>query len=172
MSNARFATALTALGILACAKTPQVETAASPSSSVSSTDADVTSWSGNITAVVENNSDLRQSSRGNGYGNALLTRGDAAHSTRANIQYSSSGTSDRYLNWAILPGRCGSGTLPVIPITNFPELTVGGDGRAQITVEVPYEFPTRGDYHINIYHERQQTLDQVVACSNLRRIIA
>jgi hypothetical protein len=55
-----------------------------------------------------------------------------------------------------------------MPISNFPELTVGGDGRAQVNVELPFEFPTHGDYHINIYHERQQTLDQVVACGNLR----
>lgn len=174
MRNVRYAAGLTAfaLGIFACATTPKVETAASPSGSVASSGANVATWSGNITAVLENNSDLRQSSRGNGYGNVQLTRGDAAHSTRVNVQYSSSGTSDRYLNWAILPGRCGSGTLPVMPITNFPELTVGGDGRSQASVELPFEMPTRGDYHINIYHERQQTLDQVVACGNLRLSMA
>ena len=169
MSNVRFAAALSALalGVIACTKTPAVETAASPSTSVSASGA-VLSWSGNITAVVESNSDVRQSSRGNGYGNAQLTRGDSPNSTRINVNYSSGGSSDRYLNWAVLPGRCGAGSLPLLPISNFPELTVGGDGRAQVSVVLPFEFPTRGDYHINIYHERQQTLDQVVACGNLR----
>ncbi len=171
MRNVRFAATLSAfgLGIVGCATTPKVETTPSPSGAVSTTStANVASWSGNISAVVESNSDVRQSSRGNGYGNAQLTRGDAANSTRINVQYSSAGTSDRYLNWAILPGRCGAGSLPVMPISNFPELTVGGDGRAQVNVELPFEFPRSGDYHINIYHERQQTLDQVVACGNLR----
>ena len=169
MSNVRFAATVTvfALGSLACATTPKVETAAAPSGSISTSD-NVASWSGNISAVVESNSDVRQSSRGNGYGNAQLTRGDAANSTRINVNYTSAGTSDRYLNWAILPGRCGAGSLPVMPISNFPELTVGGDGRSQVNVELPFEFPMHGDYHINIYHERQQTLDQVVACGNLR----
>ena len=169
MSNVRFAAALSALvlGVIACTKTPAVETAASPSSSGSAS-AVVLSWSGNISAVQESNSDLRQSSRGNGYGNAQLTPGDSPSSTRISVNYTSAGTSDRYLNWAVLPGRCGAGSLPLLPISNFPELTVGGDGRAQVTVVLPFEFPMRGDFHINIYHERQQTLDQVVACGNLR----
>jgi len=172
MRNVRFAATLSAfaLGIVACATTPKVESTPAPSGAVTSTSSsgNVVSWSGNISAVVESNADVRQSTRGSGYGNAQLTRGEAANSTRINVQYSSGGTNDRYLNWAILPGRCGSGSLPVMPISNFPELTVGGDGRAQVNVELPFEFPTRGDYHVNIYHERQQTLDQVVACGNLR----
>ena len=172
MSNVRFAAVLSSLavGFVVCAKTPQVETAAAPASNVSVGSDNIGSWAGNISAVTESNSDVRQSSRGNGYGNAQLTRGDAANSTRINVQYSSGGSNstDRYLNWALLPGRCGSGSLPVMPISNFPELTVGGDGRSQVNVELPFEFPKSGDYHINIYHERQQTLDQVVACGNLR----
>lgn len=174
MSNVRIATTLAAfaVGVVGCASTPKVETTPAPSGAVTSavSTGNVASWSGNISAVVESNSDVRQSTRGNGYGNAQLTRGDAANSTRINVQYSAGGSNstDRYLNWAVLPGRCGSGSLPVMPISNFPELTVGGDGRAQVSVELPFEFPTRGDYHINIYHERQQTLDQVVACGNLR----
>lgn len=170
MSNVKFAAVLSSLavGFIACAKTPAVETAAAPASNVSAGSDNVVSWSGNITAVTESNSDVRQSSRGNGYGNAQLTPGDSRVSTRVNVTYSSGGTNDRNLNWAILPGRCGAGSLPVLPISNFPELGVGGDGRAQVNVVLPFDFPTRGDYHINIYHERQQTLDQVVACGNLR----
>lgn len=170
MSNVRFAAVLASLavGFIACAKTPQVETAAAPASNVSAGSDDVVSWAGNITAVTESNSDVRQSGRGNGYGNAQLTPGDSRASTRVNVSYTSAGTSDRNLNWAILQGRCGAGSLPILPISNFPELAVGGDGRAQTNVVLPFDFPTRGDYHINIYHERQQTLDQVVACGNLR----
>jgi hypothetical protein len=169
MSNARFIAALCALslGVIACAKTPAVETAPAPSTPSANTGV-VMSWSGNISAVLESNSDLRQSSRGNGYGTAQMTRGENASTTRVNITYSSGGTTDRYLNWAVLPGRCGSGSVPLLPISNFPELQVGGDGRAQVNALLPFELPLRGDYHINIYHERQQTLDQVVACGNLR----
>lgn len=170
MSNVKFAAVLSSLavGFIACAKTPAVETGAAPASNVSTASGDAVSWSGNITAVTESNSDLRQSSRGNGYGNVQLTPGDSRSSTRVNITYSSGGTSDRNLNWAVLPGRCGAGSLPILPISNFPELAVGGDGRAQVNVVLPFDFPARGDYHLNIYHERQQTLDQVVACGNLR----
>lgn len=172
MPNVRFAATLSAFafGVIACAKTPAVETAPAPvsPSGAISTSPNVVSWSGNITAVTESNADVRQSTRGTGYGNAKLTRGDSPNSTRIDLTYTSGGTSDRYLNWAILPGRCGAGSLPLLPISNFPELTVAGDGRAQTNVMLPMEFPTRGDYHINVYHERQQTLDQVVACGNLR----
>jgi hypothetical protein len=171
MNYVRFVAPLCALsfGVVACAKTPMVETAPSPSPSQGvSAAGEVVSWSGNITAVLESNSDVRQSARGNGYGTVQMTRGDNASTTRVNVIYSAAGSTDRYLNWAILPGRCGSGSVPVLPISNFPELQIGGDGRAQVNVTLPFEFPGRGDYHINIYHERQQTLDQVIACGNMR----
>ena len=172
MNNVRFAAAFCALsvGAIACAKTPAVETAPSTNTGIITTGGgnSPTSWSGNISAVVESNSDVRQSSRGNGYGTAQMTAGPTASSTRVSLNYSSGGSTDRYLNWAILPGRCGSGSLPIIAINNFPELQVGGDGRAQVTAELPFELPARGDYHVNVYHERGQTLDQVIACGNLR----
>ncbi|MDQ3243089.1 MAG: hypothetical protein M3Q09_05140, partial [Gemmatimonadota bacterium] len=57
---------------------------------------------------------------------------------------------------------------PVIPINNFPELQIGGGGRAQTTADLPFEFPTQGTYHINIYRERQQNLAGLLACGNLR----
>jgi hypothetical protein len=169
MTNMRFVTTLSAISLaaMACATSTKVESAPSPSASIS-TSGTVTRWSGNISAVLESNSDVRQSSRGNGYGTAQLAPGDSPSSTAVTVIYSSGGTSDRYLNWAVLPGRCGSGSVPLLPISNFPELQVGGDGRSQVAVTLPFEFPTRGDYHINIYHERQSTLDQVVACGNLR----
>ena len=114
MSNVRFAAVLSSLavGFVACAKTPQVETAAAPASNVSVGSDNIGSWAGNISAVTESNSDVRQSGRGNGYGNAQMTPGDSRASTRVNVTYSSGGTNDRNLNWAILPGRCGAGALP------------------------------------------------------------
>lgn len=169
MNYVRFVAPLCALslGVIACAKTTTVETAPSPSKGVSAT-GEVVSWSGNITAVFESNSDVRQSSRGNGYGTVQMTRGENMTTTRVNVVYTSAGSTDHSLNWAVLPGRCGNGSVPLLPISAFPELQVGGDGRAQINVTLPFEFPTRGDYHINVYHERQSTLDQVIACGNLR----
>lgn len=169
MSNVRFVATLSAfaLGLMACAQTPQVEGTPTPARTAG-TSGGVTVWSGNINSVTESNADVRQSGRGNGYGTAQMTKGEGGASTRVTISFSAGGASDRYLNWAILQGRCGSGTLPVLPINNFPELQVGGDGRAQVTATLPFEFPARGDYHINIYHERGQTLDQVIACGNLR----
>jgi hypothetical protein len=75
---------------------------------------------------------------------------------------------ERYLSWAIIAGSCGTPALALIPMSNFPELNIGGGGRAQVTTSLPIEFPTSGSYHVDVYRSRQQSIDQLVACGNLK----
>lgn len=127
------------------------------------------SWSGIISAVTESSSQVRQPGRGTGYGSVTMSAAASRGQTQLSLTYTDSGVSNRYLNWAVLPGRCGSGSFPLIPISNFPELQVAGNGRAETTVSLPFELPTQGDYHVNIYQERRSTLDAVIACATLKR---
>lgn len=152
------------LGLAACAQSSTVGEGPSPSSSAS---VPAARWSANIQSVTESRSDISQSARARSYGSATITRSDVNNLTMANIVFNHSG-SDRFLNWAIHSGSCGSPSLPLLPISNFPELQVGGGGRAQVTAQIPLEFPVTGEYHVNIYKERQQTRDALVACGNFR----
>lgn len=71
------------------------------------------------------------------------------------------------LRWALLPGRCGSGSLPLIGFDQFPLLEVSTSGRAELETDLPLSLTVNGSYHINAYVGGSQ-LDNVVTCANLR----
>jgi hypothetical protein len=72
------------------------------------------------------------------------------------------------LQWAVLPGRCGAATLPVLGFDQFATLDVSPSGRAQLDVEIPLALPQTGQYHVNVYSGGNQ-LDHVITCATLRR---
>jgi hypothetical protein len=55
-----------------------------------------------------------------------------------------------------------------MPLSNFPELNVGGAGRAQVVATLPVELPTSGAYHVEVYRDRQGGAESVVGCGNLK----
>jgi hypothetical protein len=63
---------------------------------------------------------------------------------------SQSGGNSFTVQWALLQGRCGAGSLPVTPIDMFPIIEVGGDGRAQLDTELSLSLP-EGEFHVNVY---------------------
>jgi len=72
------------------------------------------------------------------------------------------------LRWAVLPGRCGAGSVPLLGFDQFPPLDVGSNGRGQLDVEIPLALPQSGSYHVNVYHRGTQ-LENVLTCATLRR---
>ncbi len=73
------------------------------------------------------------------------------------------------LNWGVLPGRCGSGALPIVGIERFPAIDVGNNGRGQLDIEMALDLPTDGSYHVNIYWAGGQQLSDVMTCANLKK---
>ena len=51
---------------------------------------------------------------------------------------------------------------------SFPELNVGTGGRAQVNGTLSIDLPTTGSYHVDIYRSRQQSMEALVACGNLK----
>ena len=72
------------------------------------------------------------------------------------------------LRWALLPGRCGSGSLPLLSFEQFPPLDVTSSGRGQLEIDIPVQLPQSGAYHVNVYHEGTQ-ITNVLTCATLRR---
>lgn len=167
MKEGLFVAALTAgaIGLTACAKSTPVEGAPTPSASVEASAG--ARWSANIQSVTQSRGEVVQTTRDRSYGSATWTRGASATLSNVNVVFTYTGP-ERTLAWAILPGTCGIPALPIIPMSNFPELNVGGGGRAQVTTSLPLEFPTNGTYHIDIYRERRQGTESLIACGNLR----
>jgi|SRR5688500_12142042 len=156
------------LGLLAgCAKSTAVEGAPSPSVSTSGGATATARWTANLQPVTQNRGAVAQTSRDRSYGNATWTQGAGPSLTSVNLVFTYTGQ-ERTLAWAILPGSCGTPALPMIPMSSFPELNVGGSGRAQVSTSLPLELPSTGAYHIDIYRDRRGGADALVACGNLR----
>jgi len=154
-----------ALGLAGCAHTVPVEGAATPSASVSASDGG--RWSTSIQSVTQNRGDVGQSTRDKSYGSAQWTAGSGPRISNVNLVFTYAGT-ERDLTWAILSGSCGTAPLPLIPGSSFPELNVGGGGRAQVNAVLPLDLPTSGTYHLDIYRNRQSGPESLVGCGNLK----
>ncbi len=148
-----------------CAPSPAAE--GKPGPARSSRAMPATRWTANIQSVTESRSDISQPQRARSYGSATMTQAQHNNLTSVSITFTHTGP-DRFLNWAIYSGSCGSSSLPMLAITSFPELQVGGGGRAVLTADLPLEFPMNGSFYVNIYRERQQSLEGLIACGNFR----
>ena len=124
-------------------------------------------WNANIQSVTQSRGEVVQTTRDRSYGTAIWSHGASPSLSNINVVFTYTGP-ERTLAWAILPGSCGSPTLPVIPMSNFPELAIAGGGRSQVTTSLPLELPVTGSYHIDIYRDRRASADGLVACGNLR----
>jgi hypothetical protein len=68
----------------------------------------------------------------------------------------------------VLPGRCGTGSLPLLGFEQFPPLDVTSSGRGQMEVDISIPLPQSGTYHVNVYYGGTE-LNNVLTCANLRR---
>ncbi|HEX5409489.1 MAG TPA: hypothetical protein VFW89_06960 [Gemmatimonadaceae bacterium] len=100
-------------------------------------------------------------------GTAELTRsgGDISR-TYVHIHLSTPGNGSS-VYWALASGRCGNLENPVLPISSFTPLEVGSNGMIETTEEIPFEFPTDGMFHLDIFGGHSARLTEVVACANL-----
>jgi hypothetical protein len=155
-----------AFGMLAgCAKTSSVE--GSPSPNVAVAPGENARWTGRIQGVTQSRGDVAQSTRDRSYGDFTWSHGPSQSITNVNLVFNYAGQ-ERFLSWAIIAGSCGSPSLPIVPMSNFPELNIGTGGRTQVNGTIPVELPTTGQYHVDIYRSRQQSVDALVACGTLK----
>lgn len=125
-------------------------------------------WTGNLSPVNSFSGGINGATRQNTYGSAMLTISPRnSKATRAQLTFQAPVQNSTVLRWAILPGRCGAGTIPLIAAESFPDLEIGSNGRGQLDVDLPFELPINGTYHVNVYSRGSQLAD-VVGCGTLR----
>ncbi|MBK6486354.1 MAG: hypothetical protein IPF98_05685 [Gemmatimonadetes bacterium] len=126
--------------------------------------------SGSFTPVQVRSSGVSMRTQSRIYGTVELTEIEGSNPrSRVRLTFTSqTGGTSFTAQWALLQGRCGTGSLPVIAIDNFPMIEVGSNGRAQLDAEIALGVPPSGEYHINVYVGGQQ-LDNVITCANLKR---
>lgn len=125
-------------------------------------------WSSTIKMVHEDRINASPDSlRGRSFGSATWKAGDTPDLSVVDLTFTYGGQ-ERDLSWAILFGRCRSASLPVLPISAFPELEVTGGGAARATANLQMALPTSGQYHVDIYSDRIGGEEAVVACGDFK----
>lgn len=154
-----------AASIAACASNPtpnkSVATAQTPG------DVPQPRWTGNIRAIVTDKLNESDSTRERSYGSLLWTSGATPALSNVRIDFTYSGSA-RELTWGIFFGPCGNASLPVVTLSDFPELEMSNGGRTQIVAALSTELPTTGAFHVEIFKDRSGASEFSVACGNLR----
>ena len=157
--------------VAACASSkPVTDSAASvPTASVSTSGSSgPVVWSGSLQPMQQQSGGLGPTGQNKAFGSVRLSsRGPAR--TAISITVSTPLSNAASLNWAVLPGRCGTGSLPLVAIERFPLIEVGNNGRGQLDGEMALELPQSGAYHVNVYWASGQQLSDVMTCANLRK---
>lgn len=125
-------------------------------------------WSGAILPTDQNNGTVEGAGRKMINGQAeLIADADYPNRTKIDITLGTPSTNTTVL-WALVPDRCGTGGVSVLPVNAFSPIEVGPSGRGEVTVVIPFELPTQGSFHIDIYQARRATLADVQACAELK----
>jgi hypothetical protein len=89
--------------------------------------------------------------------------------TRVRLTVSTTGYDGSALQWAIIPGRCGSDMIPIAPVERFPIIDVGPNGRGEVDMELAITMPATGYYHVSVFRGGGYQLSNVLTCGNLTR---
>ncbi len=127
-----------------------------------------TSYSGDFGPVQQNSGGVGMQVRQRLYGSVRLIFRESTSRTNVQLRLNTNGNQSEILTWGVVPGRCGSGGVPVTPVSQLPALEIGINGQGQINAEaVPLTIPPGATYHVNVYRGGDQ-LPNVIACANLR----
>lgn len=123
-------------------------------------------WSGRFKSVQQQSANIDPRGRNVASGSIVLTaQGDNV--TRAQIDLSGPIEDSQQLHWAVAPGPCLSGTIPLLAVNEFPELDMRR-GHGQLDQTVPISLPTSGSYHVNVYNGDGSDESSVLTCAPLK----
>ncbi|MBL8997954.1 MAG: hypothetical protein KJZ74_09560 [Gemmatimonadales bacterium] len=101
------------------------------------------------------------------YGDVRILFREATDRSRVTLSLNTNNQQSEVLAWAVVPGRCGSGGVPLLPAAQFPPLEITNTGRGEVAGrELPLSMPS-ATYHVNVYRGGE-TLSNVIACANLQ----
>lgn len=102
------------------------------------------------------------------YGTVKIAFRESTDRSKVNLMINTNLQQSEILNWSANPGRCGSGSVPFMPVAQFPGIEVGSTGRGEVDVQnMQLNLPLTGAVHVNVYRGGD-SLDKVIACANLK----
>lgn len=125
-------------------------------------------WTGRFTGQVQHSASSFVRTRNDASGTVRLTA-DGARGTRAEIKLSLPQNQDPVqLYWSVSSGPCGSNSLPLMTVAQFPQISLNS-GSGTLNTSLGMAFPTTGDYHVNIFGPGSDGSDEsgVITCTSL-----
>ena len=170
----KFAVSSLVLAVAACAKSVPVENAPAPAAAAVVAPGEAR-WTASLNPVQERTAEIRQTSTNRSRGSFTMTHGDNPGWSRITLNFNANSASSENSTaaWAIVPGSCGSDAAPVLPVSAFPTIELGGSGSGQVSSQIHFDFPLSGAYHVNVYrggimNSDSRSIAAVLACGNLK----
>jgi hypothetical protein len=155
--------------LVACSSTPSGGVAASAPSPSRADNAQLLRWTGSFQQIQQQTGNLGPRSTNKVYGNVALTRlSETPNSAHVRMELSTTVRDSRQLHWAVLDGHCGSTTLPLLAIEQFPQISISNNGRGQLETDVPLALTTTSTYHVEVYWTTGNDQGDVMTCANVR----
>ncbi|GEM_PF-3176128 len=102
------------------------------------------------------------------YGTVKIAFRESNDRSKVDLMINTNLQQSEILGWSANPGRCGSGSVPFMPVAQFPGIEVSSTGRGELDLpNMQLIIPASGAVHVNVYRGGD-SLDKVIACANLR----
>ncbi|HKO16288.1 MAG TPA: hypothetical protein VJU87_08615 [Gemmatimonadaceae bacterium] len=123
-------------------------------------------WTGKFRSIQQQLSTVDQRAHNVASGSVVLTAPDERE-THVQISVSGPAQDASQLSWVIAPGACRSGTIPLMAVSQFPEIRMSqGHGELDQVLSMP--LPTAGSLHVNIYNGPSTDESGVMTCADLK----
>ena len=125
-------------------------------------------WSGKFRATQQQSGTFGGLQQRNRAAGTVTLTAEGPAITRVKMQVTIDNTDPVRLPWALVSGDCGSNAIPLMAVSQFPELT-SSNGRATLDDIVSMPLPVTGSYHVNIFNAGTSGQDEqdVMICAPL-----
>jgi hypothetical protein len=103
------------------------------------------------------------------FGQIKIATRESSDRAKVTLMINTSLNQSEILNWSVNPGRCGSGSVPFMPIAQFQGIEMSTNGRGELDIpEMQLTIPPNSSsVHVNAYRGGTG-LENVIACANLK----
>lgn len=124
---------------------------------------------GSFQAILQSKGSMGQAAKIRVDGSVLVVSSGVGNSaTRVTLTVNLPAENEQ-LPWAIAPGACGNGAIAVTAVSKFGTIDVSSSGRGTLEADLAIALTPGEHYHVEIYRSGQ-TLADVIACANLRKV--
>jgi len=160
-------TAILATALAGCASTNNDPPSARQEAASGGIAPSMLQWTGKFRQGEQQSASAIMHGRNTSVGDVRLTA-DSRNVTRAQINFSvdMEPALTGAFRWAVAPGECGTNSFPLVPVNQFPLMTLSNN-RGSLDATVNFPLPTSGRYHVDVYTSSGSDVGDVMGCANV-----